>query len=70
MDNDCVLTTKRGEHILSILLIVKMGATFPSLAKRRGDFDNWIFKGILEFIAFGGFGSCGLDRVHKKNTFE
>ncbi len=32
----------RGENILRTVLIVKMGTTLPSLAKRRGDFDDWI----------------------------
>ncbi len=27
---------------MNFLLIVKMGETFPSLAKHRGDFDDWI----------------------------
>jgi GMP synthase (glutamine-hydrolysing) len=45
---------------LRIVLIVKMGTTLPLLAKRRGDFDDWIKA------------SLGLDpnRIRVVKTYE
>lgn len=37
---------------MSTVLIVKMGTTLPSLAERRGDFDDWI-RSALDLAADG-----------------
>jgi len=45
---------------LRTVLIVKMGTTLPSLAKRRGDFDDWI-KAPLDLDP---------NRIHVVKTYE
>ena len=38
--------SRRRDHPMGPILVLKMGSTLPSLKSRRGDFDDWVIAGL------------------------